>query len=107
MPKAANLILVCTPDLKGADEVETAILGSHVERWDTHPKRGKRVAHGRCEDGFWQSKQMNESQLVGWFWLAPMHAEYQGKMWIRDDCRHPTSVIDLAEDLFAIKLNLR
>ena len=107
MPKAANLILVCTPDLKGADEVESAILGGHVERWDTHPKRGKRVAHGRSDDGFWQSKQMKESQLAGWFWLAPMYDEYQGKMWIRDDCRHATSVIDLAEDLFAIKLNLR
>ena len=23
---------------------------------------------------------MAESQLAGWFWLAPMHNEYQGKL---------------------------
>ena len=102
MPKEANLILVCTPDLKGADEVETALLGSHVERWDEHPKKGKRVAHGRSDDGFWEAKHRKESQLAGWFWLAPMHGEYQGKLWVRNRCTHSKPVIKLANDLFQL-----
>ena len=101
MPKEANLILVCTPYIQGSGDVESAFLGSHIERWDEHPAKGSRVAHGRCSDGFWQPNQMLESQLGGWFWLAPMHDEYQGKLWVRDDCTLDSDVIDLAQDIFA------
>ena len=102
MPKQANIILVCTPNSEGADEIETALLGSHVERWDEHPAKGKRVAHGRSDDGFWQSSnQMSESQLAGWFWLAPMHDEYQGKFWKRDGCDLHQDVVELTEDIFS------
>ncbi len=101
MPKEANLILVCTPYIQGSGDVESAFLGSHIERWDEHPAKGSRVAHGRCADGFWQPNQMLDSQLGGWFWLAPMHDEYQGKLWVRDDCTLDREVIDLAQDIFA------
>jgi hypothetical protein len=101
MPKAANITLICTPHIEGIDEVESALLGAHVERWDQHPKKGKRVAHGRSDDGFWKHNQVKESQLAGWFWLAPMHDEYQGKLWVRDGIPHDSGVRDLAEDLFA------
>lgn len=101
MPKAANLTLICTPHIEGADEVESALLGSHVERWDQHPERGKRVAHGRSDDGFWKPNKVKESHLAGWFWLAPMHDEYQGKLWIREGSTYDSSVTQLAKELFA------
>ncbi len=100
MPKAANLILVCTEDASRVDEVEAALLGSHEERWDTHPPPGARVAVGRGDDGFWRDRHAAESQLGGWFWLAPMHRELQGRLWIRDRCDLDTSAVDLARELF-------
>ncbi len=101
MPKEANLILVCTPSIEGANDVNNALLGSHVERWDERPSKGKRVAHGRGDDGFWQANHMLESQMAGWFWLAPMHGEYQGKLWLRDGIELPSKVIELAKDIFS------
>ena len=101
MPKETNIILVCTPHLEGLSDVEIALLGSHIERWDEHPAKGSRVAHGRSSDGFWQSNQMVESQLAGWFWLAPMHDEYQGKLWVREGCAVAPNVVTLANEVFA------
>ena len=101
MPKETNLILVCTPHLEGVGDVETALLGSYIERWDEHPAKGKRVAHGRSRDGFWQEGQMLESQLAGWFWLAPMHHEYQGKLFVREKSDINQSTIALAKEIFA------
>jgi hypothetical protein len=101
MPKEANLILVCTPSIEGANDVNSALLGSHVERWDERPSKGKRVAHGRGDDGFWQTNHMAESQMAGWFWLAPMHGEYQGKLWLREGCGLPKEVVELAQDIFS------
>jgi hypothetical protein len=101
MPKETNIILVCTPHIEGSGDVETALLGSHVERWDEHPAKGARVAHGRSADGFWQSNQMTESQLAGWFWLAPMHDVYQGKLWAREGCDVAQNVVSLADEVFA------
>lgn len=101
MPKEANIILVCTPHKEGAGDVENALFGSHIERWDAHPAKGERVAHGRSADGFWQSNQMAESQMTGWFWLAPMHDEYQGKLWLREGCSVSSTTVALAKDIFA------
>jgi hypothetical protein len=100
MPKQTNLILICTSQIEGVDDVETALLGSFVERWDEHPAKGMRVAHGRSSDGFWESNQMIDSQLAGWFWLAPMYDEYQGKFWVRDKCDFPKEVVELAAEIF-------
>ena len=101
MPKGSNLILVCTPHLQGVGDVESALLGTYVERWDEHPAKGKRVAHGRSKDAFWCHNQMQDSQLAGWFWLAPMHHEYQGKLWMREGYDALTPVAQLAQDLFS------
>jgi hypothetical protein len=101
MPKEANLILVCTPTVQGANDMESALLGSHVERWDEKPKKGARVAHGRSDDGFWDTTHMAESHMAGWFWLAPMSGVYQGKMWIRECCDLPEDVVTLANEIFS------
>ena len=100
MPKEANVVLVCTPNVTGVEYVKSALYGSHEERWDTHPPRGSRVAVGRSDDGLWNGNQFTESQLGGWFWLAPMHHEYQGKLWIREGNSLQLEVADLACDLF-------
>jgi hypothetical protein len=39
--------------------------------------------------------------MAGWFWLAPMHGEYQGKLWLRDGCELPVDVMVLAKDIFS------
>jgi hypothetical protein len=82
-------------------DVETALFGSHVERWDEHPAKGSRVAHGRSADGFWQSNQMAESQLAGWLWFAPKHHDYQGKLWVREHCDVEPSAVILAKEIFS------
>jgi len=102
MPKEANLVLVCTPNVTGVEYVKSAFYGAHEERWDTHPPRGSRVAVGRSDDGVWHGNQCPESQLGGWFWLAPMHHQYQGKLWVRQDCALHPEVSDLAGDLFDV-----
>lgn len=102
MPKEANLILVCTPNPQGATEMGSALLGSYMERWDERPEKGARVAHGRGDDGFWQANHMLESQMAGWFWLAPMRGEYQGRLWFREGSDLPQDVVNLAKDLFSL-----
>ena len=53
MPGATNVILICSSHVEDAEDFATALLGSHIERWDAHPPQGRRVAHGRDADGFW------------------------------------------------------
>ena len=100
MPKEANVVLVCTPNVTGVEYVKSAFFGEHEERWDTHPPRGSRVAVGRSDDGVWHGNQFPESQLGGWFWLAPMHHQYQGELWVREGSSLHPEVTDLASDLF-------
>ena len=100
MPKEANLVLVCTPNHTGEEDVKSAFFGTHEERWDAHPPRGSRVAVGRSGDGVWQGQQYSESQLGGWFWLAPLHRQYQGKLWVRDHCSFDSRIIGMTTELF-------
>ena len=71
MPGAANVILICSSHVEDADDFGTALLGSHIERWDAHPPRGRRVAHGRDSDGFWHGRRFPESSAAGWFHFTP------------------------------------
>lgn len=100
MPKEANVVLVCTPNVTGVEYVKSAFFGAHEERWDALPPRGSRVALGRSDDGIWHGNHFPESQVGGWFWLAPMHHQYQGKLWIREGSLLQPEVADLASDLF-------
>ena len=100
MPRETNLVLVCTPNYNGSEDVKSAFLGTHEERWDAHPPPGSRVAVGRSDDGVWNELQFPESQLGGWFWLAPMHHQYQGRLWIRDNCLLDPALTNLATELF-------
>ncbi|UCD76874.1 MAG: hypothetical protein JSV91_08085 [Phycisphaerales bacterium] len=83
MPSATNVILICTSHADDADDFETALLGSHVERWDKFPPRGRRIAHGRAADGFWSGKRFADSRAAGWFWISPERAEPSCRLWLR------------------------
>ena len=63
MPRGENIIVVCGSS--GAIEAfATALLGSHIERWDKRPRVGELVAYGRGGDGFWAGSMRNQSRLA-------------------------------------------
>lgn len=81
LPGMPNLVLFAAAGRRLDLEIERALLGSSVERWDLHPARGERIAHGRADDGFWQGGRAAESSLAGWFdCLADAAA---GRWWCR------------------------
>src|SRR5690606_31303699 len=57
--------------------------GSHIERWDTAPPRGQRIAHGRGNDGFWYNSQYHESHTAGWFHMGPDNGPLATRLWLR------------------------
>ena len=83
MPKATNVILIGTTRSDAGDDVERALLGSHIERWDALPPRGRRIAHGRASDGLWHDGQLPESMAAGWFCFAPQDEALHSTVWIR------------------------
>ena len=85
MPGATNVILICTSQVEDVDDFGNALLGSHIERWDATPPRGRRVAHGRDADGFWYGRRVPESRAAGWFYFWPGVEDVQSRLWIRAD----------------------
>ncbi len=71
MPRALNVILIGTSHREERVDMENALLGDHIERWDTHPPKGRRIAHGRASDGFWQGRRCPDSQAALWFHCDP------------------------------------
>jgi len=69
MPRAENLIAVCGSS-GGVEAFATALLGSHIERWDRRPRAGELVAYGRASDGFWSGQLRNQSRLAVYWPLA-------------------------------------
>lgn len=69
MPRGENVIVVCGSS--GAVEAfATALLGSHIERWDKRPRVGELVAYGRGGDGFWSGALRNQSRLAVYWPMA-------------------------------------
>lgn len=85
MPRAANVILICSGHLDDEADFETALLGSHIERWDAYPPRGKRVAHGRANDGFWHGQRFSQSRVACWYCIAPDQANARMRLWSRQN----------------------
>jgi|LauGreDrversion4_2_1035121.scaffolds.fasta_scaffold14854_4 hypothetical protein len=69
MPRSENLIVVAGSS-GGIDAFATALLGSHIERWDKRPRAGELVAYGRGGDGFWAGSLRNQSRLAAYWTLA-------------------------------------
>lgn len=83
MPSALNVILICTSHADDEDDFETALLGSHIERWDKFPPRGQRIAHGRATDGFWSGPRFADSPAAVWGWISPGRAGLPCRLWTR------------------------
>lgn len=83
MPKAANVIVLGSGSPNDVSDVDVALLGSHIERWDTVPPRGKRIAHGRGNDGFWYNSQYAESNIASWFLMGPDNGPMPTRLWLR------------------------
>jgi hypothetical protein len=83
MPKAVNVILICTAHPEDRDDFESALLGTHIERWDAFPPRGQRVAYGRDVDGFWSEQRFAESRFAGWCHFTPRESQPHGAVWMR------------------------
>lgn len=69
MPRAVNVIMLASSQDDDVIDFETALLGTHIERWDQFPPRGQRVAHGRAADGFWHGRRFGDSQFAVWMKL--------------------------------------
>lgn len=92
MPRAANVILVCSSEPNDVKEFESALLGSHVERWDAFPAKGERIAHGRAGDGFWHGRRHPDSRVAGWFQLDPDASGIEAVMRFRENPAAATGV---------------
>lgn len=84
MPRATNVVLLCSAHARDVADCEVALLGSHIERWDAHPPRGRRIAHGRAGDGFWHDQRHQESAIAGWFHFAPDRDGFACRTWYRE-----------------------
>ncbi len=69
MPRGENLIVLCG-SVGGFEPFATALLGSHIERWDKRPRVGELIAYGRGGDGFWAGGVRNQSRLAAYWTLA-------------------------------------
>jgi len=117
MPRSTNVILIVSADPLDRDAIDVALHGSVVERWDRFPARGERVAHGRADDGFWSLGRSSASRAVAWLragdvlpHTAPRASRSDGNeitappasaLWLRDEAKMPTAVIELLQELFA------
>ena len=99
MPKATNVIIVCSTHLSDRADLESALLGSHIERWDAYPPQGRRVAHGRAEDGFWSGRRYEMSSVVAWFRLGADDARFQPHVWRREDGAIADETLGVIDDL--------
>jgi hypothetical protein len=99
MPRGENIIVVCGSS--GAVEpFATALLGSHIERWDKRPRVGELVAYGRGGDGFWAGAMRNQSRMAV-YW--PMTRGSGPLLFLREGAvRAGTSkAVGLARSIFA------
>jgi hypothetical protein len=63
--------------------IDTAVFGSHVERWDLFPPRGHRVAHGRGDDGFWSGDRYDQSRSIAWLTWQSTRGLGSTRVWFR------------------------
>jgi len=100
MPRAVNVILLCSSHDDDAQDFETALLGTHIERWDRFPPRGRRIAHGRDADGFWHGGKNELSRFAGWFRFSLSDPQWRSRLWMRDEHDVESTVAKGLLDLF-------
>ncbi|MCA9286258.1 MAG: hypothetical protein KDA22_13620, partial [Phycisphaerales bacterium] len=100
MPRATNVIMLGTSRDEDVVDFEEALLGTHIERWDRHPPKGRRIAHGRDDDGFWHRRRFAASEAVVWFRSRPQEAVIHPRLWLREDAHLPAPHVALLRRLF-------
>lgn len=98
--EAVNVIVVASNHDDDVIDFESALLGSHIERWDQFPPRGKRVAHGRAPDGFWHARKFADSQFAVWMKFEPRNAATDFRLFARKRVESPEGVRRALESLF-------
>ena len=99
MPRATNIIVIASAGINDATDVETALLGSHEERWDVHPARGRRIAYGRAGDGFWSGRGRPESLACSWCQVDLESGEMPRQLFLREPGALSSSLESLLEEL--------
>lgn len=100
MPGATNVVLICGEDNSHITDFESALLGSHVERWDRFPPQGSRIAHGRDADGFWHDKKFIDCKAAGWFRFKADADRLSCRLYLRENVDLPPGVESGLTDLF-------
>jgi hypothetical protein len=100
MPRVPNVILMGTSHERDVTDFENALLGSHIERWDERPPKGRRIAHGRAEDGFWFGDRFSDSKAAAWFKFSLKEDTIESKLWLRRHSTGNTELDDLLRELF-------
>jgi len=116
MPRSTNVILIVSADPLDGAAIESALLGTMVERWDRFPARGERTAIGRGDDGFWSRGGASQSRVAAWLRagdppsgatrrlaagpLSGQARSGRSALWFRDGSRVPESVAALLCELF-------
>lgn len=103
MPQGTNVILICSGHVDDEEDVQTALLGGHIERWDAFPPRGKRIAHGRDADGFWAGQKHSTSKLASWFCFGPKDSTVVRGRWVRKGAVVDAEVLNLMQEVFGSK----
>jgi len=96
MPSGENLVVVCGA-ASDREAFATALLGSHVERWDRRPRVGASVAYGRAGDGFWAGALRSESRLAV-FW--PLVPQGEPRLYVRAGRIPRSAELALARSIF-------
>ncbi|MCI0365793.1 MAG: hypothetical protein L0219_18195 [Phycisphaerales bacterium] len=100
MPRQTNVIVICSGHPNDVVECENGLLGSHIERWDAFPPVGKRVAHGRGADGFWNGQRYAASRFVAWFGFSPGDREAESRLWVRREMEVDGEMEDVLKSVF-------
>jgi hypothetical protein len=100
MPGEVNVIMICSSHGDDALDFEAALLGSHVERWDQFPPRGRRIAHGRALNGFWSGRRFADSSFAAWACFAPRDEHMRSRLYVRRAVQIDPAMTTLLESLF-------
>ncbi|MBT8486142.1 MAG: hypothetical protein HKO59_13195 [Phycisphaerales bacterium] len=100
MPRAANVILICSSHSEEYEDFESALIGSHVERWDAFPPTGRRIAHGRAADGIWHQDKYQDSRAAGWFQFDPARGDIAVRLLFRRRPSLEPAMSDFLREVF-------
>ncbi len=100
MPRSVNVVMLASDHDDDVIDFEAALLGSHIERWDQFPPRGKRIAHGRAADGFWHSRRFSDSAYATCMRFVPREDAFRSRLYVRNSLRPPQDITMLLRSLF-------